>query len=60
MKLQKLGAGTWAILFLDACGKTHMAQSFKDLLSKTTETQNEMGVVLQLNQRYDKLLSVAI
>ena len=28
--------------------------------SKTTETQNEMDVVLQLNQGYDKLLSVAI
>ena len=28
--------------------------------SKSTETQNEMLVVLQLNQGYNKLLSVAI
>ena len=28
--------------------------------SKTTETQNEMVVVLQLNQGYNKLLSLAI
>ena len=34
MKPEKLAADTWAILFLDACGKTHMVQSFKDLCAE--------------------------
>ena len=34
MKLEKFGPDVWTLLFLDACGKTHMVAPFKNLCAE--------------------------